>query len=728
MTPGGPQGPRYPGRDRFDRSYDDALGVISARRRKRRAAMRRRHNRGLAAAALIVLVFVFLTAIAGGTAGAGIAAYSVVENLHLKDLPKRPLGVNSNIYYANGQHAYTIPSPVNRKPVTWRHVSPWMAKATVDIEDHRFYDHGGVDYQAVFRALLDDFEAGHVVQGASTIEQQIVKNAYLDGNLSLTRKLKEAWLATQMAQQWSKHKILTEYLNIAPYGGVTYGCEAAAETYFSVHCHDLGITQAALLAGLPQAPTTYNPNLNAKAALDRRNDVLASMWAYGDLTQAQYERAVKTGLKLHPRAQNAGHTSYAVKYVIQMAQQEYGKKMLHQGGLVIHTTFVPKLQAAAHRAMEDYLHTPGQPAAAIVSIDPRTGAILAMDSTVDPNTSSFNIPADAKRQAGSSFKPFGLMAGMVYDHIDPETQRYNSASPFRYTLCTGGYASCTWTVNNAEPGGGGNLNLHVAMDGSVNAVFAQLAIDISPEQVAKMAHRLGIPGHVELPGTSPSIILGTGSVSALNMAGAYTTFAANGIRHNPLAITSVTSYNKKIHDATPPGKNPGHRVVPAWAASEMNKILYDNVYTCPSGECTGAAARLSDGRPVAGKTGTVEDHQDAWFCGYSPNLTTCVWMGFPSGETSMINSTGFSETFGGGIPTEIWNDYMSKAFALYPKRFPATAFKDVPPPADAFEPPFVSQFHLALPPVKHHKPGKKDDGDGAKDNGKKSDSGGNATT
>ncbi len=353
MTPYEPPPP-----DRRDSSYDDAIGIVSARRRKRRSANRKKQNRGFAVSALVVIALAFVAVLAGGTAGAGLAAYSVVDGLNLKDLPKKPPGINSNIYAANGQHLYTIPSPENRKPVTWRHISPWMIKATIDIEDHRFYDHGGVDYQGVFRALIDDAKAGHVVQGASTIEQQVVKNLYLNDDQSLTRKLKEAWLATQMAQQWSKQKILTEYLNIAPYGGVTYGCEAAAEVYFSVHCKDLGITQAALLAGLPQAPTTYNPNTESEAALARRNDVLAAMWTYGAISHAQYERAIRTGLGLNPKPESAGKTSYWVQYVEQLAQKKYGKKMLHQGGLEIHTTLVPKLQAAAHAAMKSVLTSP----------------------------------------------------------------------------------------------------------------------------------------------------------------------------------------------------------------------------------------------------------------------------------------------------------------------------------------------------------------------------------
>ena len=289
-------------RDRggFGESYDDAIGVVSARRRKRRAVSRRRHSRRVAGSFLVVVLSVFGVVIVGIVAGAGVAAYSVVGGLDLSRMKPDYPGVNSKIYAANGELLYKIPSPQNRTPVTSSEISPWLKKATVDIEDRRFYQHGGVDFLGIFRAAIDDINAGHVVQGASTIEQQVVRNLYLNNDPTATRKLKEAWLAMQMADEWSKDKILSTYLNIVPYGGVTYGCEAAAEVYFSTHCKDLGVTQAAMIAGLPQSPTTYNPNLNPQAALARRNEVLLAMYQNHDISHRQYESAVDTTLRLNP--------------------------------------------------------------------------------------------------------------------------------------------------------------------------------------------------------------------------------------------------------------------------------------------------------------------------------------------------------------------------------------------------------------------------------------------
>ena len=719
MTPDDPRR-----RDRFDRSYDDAIGIVSARRRKRRATNRRRHNRSLIASFLVVLGIVFVALTVGGAAGAGVAAYSVVDGLDLNKMTPDYPGVNSKIYASNGALLYKIPSPQNRTPVTSAEISPWLKKATVDIEDRRFYQHGGVDFEGIFRAAIDDINAGHVVQGASTLEQQVVRNLYLDNDPTATRKIKEAWLAMQMADEWSKDKILTTYLNIVPYGGVTYGCEAAAEVYFSKHCKDLGITQAAMIAGLPQSPTTYNPNLHPYAALLRRNDVLLAMYKNKDISHRQYVGSINKKLELDPPSANrsAGKQSYWVQYVQTLVKNEYGRKALHQGGLEIHTTLDPRLQRAAHTAMHDILggHA-GWPAAALVSIDPRTGAIRAFDATTDPEVAKFDIPGFAQRQAGSSFKPFGLMAAMMDQHIDPETMQYSTQQPLVYNLCSVSVPSCTWTVYNAESGGGGNVDLHYAMDGSINVVFARLNLDIGPEETVAMAHRLGIPKKVYLPPV-PSNILGTGLVSPLNMAGAYATFASGGIRRDPLAITGIKNFTGKQIESTPADKNPGVRAIPSWAAAEMNSILKDNV-TCAQGVCTGGAANLGD-REAAGKTGTVESHQDAWFCGYTPVLTTCVWMGFPEGDSdaySMIPAVGSDASFGGGYPTEIWHDFMTKAFDGHSRQFPPTPFKtpyELPAPSDWYQP-FTSQFPLytAPPPTKpdknkNNKPGGKQTGGG----------------
>ena len=365
--------------------------------------------------------------VAGGI-GATVAVSNVLKGVDLKTMKPNYPGVTTKIYDRHGHLLASIPSLQNRTPVPFARISKWLKLATVDIEDKRFYQHGGVDYQGIARALLDDLKAGHVVQGASTIEQQLVRNLYLNDSQTFTRKIKEAWLANQMAQDWSKDRILGTYLNVVPYGGVTYGCEAAAETYFDEHCSALNIRQAALIAGLPQSPTDYNPRLHPAAALARRNEVLAAMLDQSHITLAQYETAIGKGLGLQaPKHFTRVRQPYFVQYVRNQLREKYGSKMVRGGGLKVTTTIDPTLQAAAHQAMVNVLSYPNHPAAALVAVDPRNGEILAMQSSTDYSASKYNLAVQSRRQAGSTFKSYGLLAAMIDDHIDPETTDYSTA-------------------------------------------------------------------------------------------------------------------------------------------------------------------------------------------------------------------------------------------------------------------------------------------------------------
>ena len=282
------------------------------------------------------------------------------------------------------------------------------------------------------------------------------------------------------------------------------------------------------------------------------------MFNNGDINAGQYERAIRTGLKLDVPSQTeqSGVQSYWVQYIEQQLEQKYGQAAVREGGLTVNTTLQPQLQHAARVAMHEVLSGPGLPAAALVSIDPRTGAIVAFDATTNPEKAKFNIPGDAQRQAGSSFKPFALTAAMVYKHIDPETTTYSGSQPFQYQLCNTGYPSCTWTVYNAEQGGG-NYNLHLAMDGSINTVFARLSIDIGADSTVRMAHRLGIPGSVNLP-VVPSIVLGTGLVSPLDMASPTSRLRPTGFTISPLRSprsTRPAPTSTTVNSAVP---EPGH--------------------------------------------------------------------------------------------------------------------------------------------------------------------------
>ena len=333
-------------------AYDDVLGHVAARRRRRRAEERRRGRRSLAATAVVVVAIVIVAVVVAGGVGATVAVSNVLKGVDLKTMhPKYP-GVTTKIYDRHGKLLAQIPSLQNRTPVPYNQISKWLKIATVDIEDKRFYEHGGVDYQGIARAFLDDLQAGHVVQGASTIEQQLVRNLYLTDSQTFERKIKEAWLAIQMAEHWSKAKILGTYLNVISYGGVTYGCEAAAETYFNEHCSQLNIRQAALIAGLPQSPTLYNPRLHPGAAKERRDEVLLAMLGQGHITLDQYQHAVSLGLGLQaPKHFTRVRQPYFVQYVRDQLRERYGSRALRSGGLKVTTTIDPVLQTEAHAAM-----------------------------------------------------------------------------------------------------------------------------------------------------------------------------------------------------------------------------------------------------------------------------------------------------------------------------------------------------------------------------------------
>jgi membrane peptidoglycan carboxypeptidase len=691
--------------------YDDVLGHVAARRRKRRAQERRRGRRSLAASALVAIGIAIAAVVVAGGVGATVAVSDVLKGVDLKTMKPNYPGVTTKIYDRNGHLLAQIPSLQNRTPVGFNQISRWLKIATVDIEDKRFYEHGGVDYQGIARAFLDDLQAGHVVQGASTIEQQLVRNLYLTDSQTLDRKIKEAWLAIQMAEHWSKDKILGTYLNVISYGGVTYGCEAAAETYFNEHCSQLTIRQAALIAGLPQSPTQYNPRKHPAAALTRRNQVLAAMYDQGHISLAQYQHAVGLGLGLRPPKKFTRlRQPYFVQYVRDVLQQRYGKSALQSGGLKVKTTIDPNLQAAAHQAMTEELNFSDHPAAALVAIDPRTGEILAMQSSTDYKQSKYNLAVQSRRQAGSTFKSYGLLAAMVDDGIDPNTTMYATSPLDNYPIVPFPSApNDYWTVQNAEPASSGVLPLSSALEQSVNAVYARLAIDIGADKVAAMAYKLGIPPSDHLPET-PSVILGAGGVSPLDMTHAYATIAAMGVRRPMLAFTKVQPFSGKP-TVIKPAKNHGHRVLPDGAPWQLTQYLDTNVHSC----CTGTNANVQLSglayRDQAGKTGTTDDHTDAWFCGYTPNLAACVWVGYPQGEIAMSDLGGTipGPAFGGGYPATIWRLFAAAAFQSEPGKFPPTPWETAPLSPVQYRP-FTSQFSLPTPPTHHGGGGSSDKG------------------
>jgi penicillin-binding protein 1A len=578
----------------------------------------------------------------------------------------RPItkGSISKVYAADGSLLGVIHSDKIRQPITSAEVPQDLKDATVAIEDRRFYEHGGIDPSAIIRAGWEDLVAGgKAKEGGSTITQQLVRNLYIqDPQDTLKRKIIEAHLANEEEDEHSKDWILTQYLNTAPYGtnnGATaIGVEAAAETYYSKHASDLTLPEAAMIAGLPQAPSQYNPLLNPRAAEARRNEVLQAMEQQGDISSAEYTEALNQGLGLRPgQKYNRIRDPYIFDLVKQELEDRYGLNTVQNGGLKVYTTIQPRLQDAAQSAVDScsVCYSGGGPQSALASVDPNNGEIVALASSQRySENSQFNFAAHAQRQPGSSFKVYDLTAA-IKQGIDPDTTYYDGSSPKTLSIPGGG----TWTVNNAEPGGGVTPLTEATWE-SVNVVFAQLGLDVGPENIARTAYAMGITSPLGIKGSRaipcklgpncfipPADAIGGLSVGVtpLEQANAYATLANGGTHHDPTAIDRVVFPGGKVDK---PSDDEGKRVLTEGEAYEVTKVL-EGVIT--SG--TGAGYTYMGCSSEAGKTGTSEDLSDAWFVGYTPKYSTAVWTGHPLSRAS----TGF----GGPTSGPIWRSYMEAA-------------------------------------------------------------------
>jgi penicillin-binding protein 1A len=618
------------------------------KRRRTRARSRKRH-------ALVVILFAVV--VAGGAVAAATVggATALGSSCDLSSLRPVSVGENSFVYAADGSLLGAIPSDKNRQPVPLATISPWMRKATIAIEDRRFYEHGGLDFEGIARALVEDIRAGRVVQGGSTITQQLVRNLYVEvgHERALERKIREACLALKLSDRWTKDKILSEYLNTVFYGRQAYGVEAAAQTFFSRHARNLTIEQAALLAGLPQAPSTFDPFRRPASALARRDAVLRAMLVNGDITTEQYEAAVaskRLGLKAG-RLYKRIRQPYFFDFVRRELVKQYGERTVNTGGLRVYTTIDPRLQRAAYKAIRDTLYLRSDPAAALVAINPANGAIRAMAAVIPgKRKNQFNLVSQARRQAGSTFKAFVLTTA-VSEGVNPATTSYISA-PFRYQPDP---YTPVWEVQTYDHTYAGNISIERATLRSDNTVYAQLTLDLGPERVADMAHKLGIRTPL-LP--VPSMGLGAIAVSPLEMASAYATIAAQGVYSAPMAIRRVVFPGGREDKEAGWGRSRRTRVIPDGVAYSVTKILEENMLYG-----TGVGAYF--GRPAAGKTGTTDNHADAWFCGYTPNLEATVWVGYPQAEIPMENVHGIAVA-GGTFPATIWHLFMNSAIGATP--------------------------------------------------------------
>ena len=602
-----------------------------------------------------------------GALATGGAVFALGSSCDLDALEPTAIGENTFVYAADGSLLGSIPSERNRRVVALSAISPWMPRATVAIEDRRFYDHDGVDAEGIARALWRDVKAGEIVEGGSTITQQLVRNLYISREQTVERKLKEACLAVKLEREWDKERILAEYLNSVFYGNLSYGVEAASQTYFSKPASALTLDEAALLAGLTQAPSAYDPFVEPRKALVRRGQVLDAMLLQGAITQAQHDEAARAPLALRPgRLFTEIREPYFFGYVRDELIRAYGVETVRSGGLKVYTTIQPRLQRLAQRAIKDTLTEPDDPAAALISIDPGTGAIRAMAAVVPGRRDNqFNLISQARRQPGSTFKTF-VLAAAVDKGIDPDATYYVSA-PFTYRPTEVGDCEdgSWWCVKTYDSTYAGWSSISRATLRSDNAVYAQLTLDVTPAAVAAMARRLGVRTPLEVNGAYvPAMGLGSVAVSPLDMASAYATLAAGGVYAQPTAIRRVVLPGGRVDEEAGWGDPRRKRVLPDGVAAVVTEILEDNVLY-------GTGTRAALGRPAAGKTGTTDENADAWFVGYTPELSTAVWMGYTRGEIPMVSVHGISVS-GGSFPAEIWRRFMDPALALRPVRdFPA---------------------------------------------------------
>ena len=503
----------------------------------------------------------------------------------------------------------------NRRSVEMEQVSDYVLKGIVDIEDARFYRHNGVDPQGIARAVVAQLTGNS--QGASTITQQLVRNTVLSEeqfDYTVRRKVREAYLAIQMEKMYTKDQILMMYLNTIYFGHQAYGIQAAAITYFDKNASDLSLAEAATLCGLPQSPSNYDPLQNPEGAQWRRDMVLDSMLNAGDITQEQYDEAINTPLETNAGSflQNESQQPYFTDYVKQLLLEDFDQDTVFHGGLKVYTTIDPSYQDAAERAVSQRLTEIGNERldAALVAVDPDTGYIKAMVGGRDYQESQFNLATQARRQPGSSFKLFTLVAALR-DGMSPNIY-INCNSPMTF--------SPTWTVQNFGNASYGPITMAYAFAVSSNTGFVQIAEAIGAEKIVEAAHDMGID--VDLPAYS-SLTLGTVGVPPVQMAEAYGTVATGGIHRDAIAITRIEDRNGNTvyeHEDSPV------RVLSEDIASAALEVMKGVTTWGGTAEVVGSG--LTVNQPVAGKTGTTENYRDLWFCGITPQLSVSIWCGY----------------------------------------------------------------------------------------------------
>ncbi|MFB7335156.1 transglycosylase domain-containing protein [Streptomyces adustus] len=637
----------------------------------------------------------------------GLAAKGSVESFD--ELPANlktpPLSQRTTILDADGGQLATVYSR-DRTVVELKNISPYMQKAIVAIEDSRFYQHGAVDLKGVLRALNKNVQSSGVAQGASTLTQQYVKNVFVEEagddptkvaqatQQTLGRKIQELKFAIQVEEELGKKKILENYLNITFFGEQAYGVEAAAQRYFSKHAKDLTLPESAMLAGIVQSPSRYDPVNDEAEATKRRNVVLQRMADVGDISQAEADQAKETPLKLKVSQPKNGcitavrGASFFCKYVEKVflndpvfgKTQEARAKLWNQGGLTIRTTLQPQAQESVQASLKSHVNKSDKVAAAATLVEPGTGKIVGMGQSkpygYGKNETEYNFSVNAQMggsnfgfPTGSTFKPF--VAAAALEGGKPATQEYSSPYDMDYPSPVQTCSSKPWVnehgdkVENESESESGPYQLKEAMAKSVNTYFVQMISEIGLCPVVKMTDALHVTqgNGTKLPET-PSIALGAVGLSPLTMASAYAAFASRGMYCTPIAIESISQKLGNQRKSLEVPKSTCSRAMTEKTADTVNTLLRGVV---DSG--TGQQAGLTD-RESAGKTGTTDERKNAWFVGYTPNLSGAVWVGSASQKIPMtkitIGGVYHALVYGGQVPGPIWKDAMTGALSGKP--------------------------------------------------------------
>ncbi|MDP8957731.1 MAG: transglycosylase domain-containing protein [Actinomycetota bacterium] len=656
-----------------------------------------RRGRRLAAVATLVIVALLSASWVGLFSFLSVsAAYGTFTDLDRRYLPDvqgmdltlPDISRLSRVYTKEGVVLAELHAGRNSEPVRLKDVPKVVRQAILAAEDSDFYEHEGIDFQSIMRAAVSNVQ-GNARQGGSTITQQVVKQNFVGSEQTIERKISEAVLAAELERRYTKDEILQFYLNSVYFGSGAYGVKAAAWEFFDKPLKDVSLAEAATLATLIRNPGLYDPRSGKERALLRRNQVLDAMVVNNFVTRREADGAKEAPLETVPHSEFQGPADHVVAEVKRQLLHEpefaflgptyeerkraiFGceasdTKCTGGGGLKITVSIDLALQQEANRIINEWLPQPEEgeaPTGAIASVDNQTGAVLVMASGLPFDAEQFDLATQGRRQAGSAFKPFTLVAalesgitlGSYWDSSSP--QEIECAFP-----CAPD-GSLVWTVHNANRTGYGLIPLLEATKNSVNAVYAQVAVDVGPAKIVEVAHRMGIQS--QLPEVY-SLTLGTGSTSPLEMASAFSNFATNGLHAKPYIVERIeNAAGEVIYEHQPSQQQVLDPTIAAAARGALEEAV-----------CCGTGTRAQLGRPQFGKTGTHQNFNDAWFLGGVPQITTAVWVGFPDAQKPLrdlvIHGEYYSRVYGGSVPAPMWKEFMDIALAGVPvAQFPPT--------------------------------------------------------